>query len=188
MYLDHFEWRHDLSGVDVLHFAPERYLGAKFRRQSKTYTASNFDPKTPGQGIDICSIPFPDRSFDLVVANHVLEHVPNDRQAMAEICRVLRPGGVAILQTPYTPVLTHSLENPEIKDEAARAVVFGQSDHVRIYGLDLFHRLNKAGLRVTLFRHADVLKHFDSEVWGVNPLEPLIAVRRVQGSDGHGTI
>lgn len=97
--------------------------------------------------VDIHQIPFPDQSFDVVLCNHVLEHVRDDRQAMREIARVLKPGGWAILQVPFfSPVQEETVEDITIEDPRERERRFGQDDHVRKYGRDYVKRISSCGL------------------------------------------
>lgn len=91
-------------------------------------------------------IPCEDGRFDLVVANHVLEHVAADRAAVSEVARVLAPGGHAVLQTPYSSVLRATFEDPGVSSPVARLQLYGQEDHLRLFGLDIFaHRVVRAG-------------------------------------------
>jgi ubiquinone/menaquinone biosynthesis C-methylase UbiE len=102
--------------------------------------------------MDITDIQYPDNSFDVVFASHVLEHIPDDVQAMRELCRVLRPDGWAVLQVPMWGPRTK--EDPTVTDPAERAKLFGQDDHVRMYGHDgeYERRLRRAGFDVTVER------------------------------------
>ena len=100
---------------------------------------------------DITALSFADGSFDLLVANPVLEHIPDDRRAMAECFRVLKPGGRAVLQVPYSVLLNDTLESPNIHDPDLQSVLYGQEDHVRIYALkDYMCRLEQAGFEVAM--------------------------------------
>ena len=100
--------------------------------------------------------------------NHVLEHIPDDRKAMSELRRVLKPGGVAILQVPISANSATTIEDPEITDPDAREQAFGQFDHVRIYGQDYTTRLAEAGFQVDKVDVTDQYAKF-----GVNPEEAL---------------
>ena len=105
--------------------------------------------------VDITDLPFDDSRFDAIYCSHVLEHVPDDRKAMSELRRVLRPGGWAILQVPIKGIVT--FEDPAVTTPEDRERVFGQSDHVRIYGLDFKDRLEEVGFKVTIVQYANVL-------------------------------
>jgi SAM-dependent methyltransferase len=93
-----------------------------------------------------------DGTYDVVIANHVLEHIDDDRKAMRELVRVLKPGGIALLTAPINPTRQSTYEDASITDPAARAAHFNAPDHRRYYGLDFADRLIEAGLRVETFR------------------------------------
>jgi ubiquinone/menaquinone biosynthesis C-methylase UbiE len=126
--------------------------------------------------VDITAVDFPHEYFDLLIANHVLEHVPDDRRAMSEIFRVLKPGGRAVLQTPFSPVLAGSFQDAAIDTEADRLLFYGEVDHVRVYGRDLFTRLEEAGFGVATQRHADLFPPDAAAYHGVNPAEDLLLI------------
>jgi ubiquinone/menaquinone biosynthesis C-methylase UbiE len=105
--------------------------------------------------MDVTDIQSPDDSFDIVYCSHVLEHVDDDRRAMRELCRVLRPDGWAILMVPITTDRT--VEDPSISDPQERLRLFGQKDHVRRYGPDFVDRLREAGFAVETIRPDDFL-------------------------------
>jgi SAM-dependent methyltransferase len=139
----------------VLHFAPERGIAQwLLRLQLVHYVAADLAPDrfeyTSSTKLDVTRIEFPDAEFDLVICNHVLEHVPDDGLAMREICRVLKPGGRAILQVPISAMLTTTFEDPAIIDPRDRERVFGQWNHVRVYGPDYTERLCQAGFSVDI--------------------------------------
>lgn len=94
---------------------------------------------------DIKAIPYDNESFDLILCNHVLEHIDEDDKAMRELYRVLASGGKAILQVPWSPLLKTTVEDPSVTDEAKREELFGQFDHVRLYGNDYPQRIENAG-------------------------------------------
>lgn len=124
------------------------------------------------------AMPFDDQSFDLVIANHVLEHVADDKKALAEMFRVLRVGGHAILQTPYSPRLAHTWQDEGIDTDDARLVAFGQEDHVRLYGKDIFERFASARFEPLIGYHDELLSNVDPAYSGVNALEPFFLFRR----------
>ena len=95
--------------------------------------------------MDITDIQYPDASFDVIVCYHVLEHVPDDRLAMREMRRVLKPGGWAILQSPLRVELEKTYEDFSITAPEERERAFGQRDHVRLYGRDYEQRLQESG-------------------------------------------
>jgi len=100
---------------------------------------------------DVQKIPIEDNTYDSIFCNHVLEHVDSDHQAMSELCRILKPGGLAIMQVPLDPDYEKTDEDPSIKDPAERERRFRQYDHVRLYGQDYPDRLKAAGFKVTVF-------------------------------------
>lgn len=138
------------SGRAVLHFAPERQLRERIRKAAGIYTSADFDRGDCDLKLDISNMPqVEDTSFDVLIACDVLEHVPDDRAAMREIARVLRPGGTAVLSVPQQDPPADTDEDPSVISEEGRAARFGQKDHVRMYGDDFPRRLEDAGLVVT---------------------------------------
>lgn len=132
--------------ADVLHLAPEPALRSVLHRPGLRWTGADLEPDSPGvERMDVTAIPLPDANFDLIVCSHVLEHVPDDRAALRELRRVLRPGGLAILQQPVDVARATTDEDATLTDPAERRRRFGQEDHVRIYGRDLAGRLSEAG-------------------------------------------
>ncbi|MAP54292.1 class I SAM-dependent methyltransferase [Altibacter sp.] len=133
----------------VLHFAPEQAFYKRFRKlKHLNYTTTDLNSPLADVKADICALPFDDESFDFIICNHVLEHIPNDTKAMQELYRVLTPGGMAILQVPYDAERKTTFEDNTITDPKERARIFGQYDHVRIYGMDYFEKLANAGFKV----------------------------------------
>lgn len=136
--------------VKVLHFAPEHQFQTLFKNTPTIdYTSADLDMPTAMIKMDITNITFPDNTFDLILCNHVLEHVPDDAQAMRELYRVLKPNGYAIVQTPMSDKPTTD-EDLSITDPRERERRFGQNDHVRTYGMDKKDRLQAAGFSVRL--------------------------------------
>jgi SAM-dependent methyltransferase len=149
----------------VLHVAPEGNL-SQFLSQSTSYVAADLVPSEGILGMDVTNIPFPGATFDVVVCNHVLEHVMDDRAAMREIRRVLAPGGAAILQVPMAASAS-TFEDPHVTEAADRARVFGQADHVRIYGRDYPDRLRGAGFHVVVHNAREEFGHETCERHGL---------------------
>jgi SAM-dependent methyltransferase len=164
----------------ILHFAPEPNLANRIARvEPARYVKCDLRPTAPDVlAIDMLDIPFAAESFDFVIANHVLEHVGDDLRAIGELRRVLKVGGHAILQTPYSAVLHHTWEDDGILDEAVRLQAHGQEDHVRLYGRDIFDRICSAGLKSLVQTHAQLLGGIDARRAGVNPNEPYFLFQR----------
>lgn len=165
-----------LRGARVLHFAPEAHLQRLIAAAGPAhYLRADLMPARPGvQKLDLTAINLPDGQFDFVFANHVLEHVGDDAKALREILRVLRPGGQAILQTPYSARLPSKLEDPRIRSEAERLQAYGQEDHCRLYGADFADRVTGFGFVSRVATHAALLAQVDPQVSGVNAREPLL--------------
>ena len=135
--------------LKVLHFAPEQAFYKRFRRmENLDYTTTDLESPLADVKADICNLPFEENSFDFILCNHVLEHIPDDEKAMQEIYRVLRPGGTAILQIPQDLKRKKTFEDDSITDPKERAKIFGQYDHVRVYGWDFFDKLRSIGFEV----------------------------------------
>ena len=169
-YLDEYiDLKIDIS---LLHIAPEEQLSYLFqRKQNIQYTCGDILPEryhhfAPSIKIDITDIPFPDNSFDLILCNHVLEHIPDDRKAMKQLLRVLKPQGKAILQVPVSLKLEKTYEDWSINSENERLKKFGQKDHVRIYGTDYVQRLSETGFKVETIETNDL-----SHIRNFNKLE-----------------
>ena len=138
----------------ILHIAPSHAIASRLHAHGFAgYVAGDLFTKGyhyPDyvREMNVLRLPFEDETFDLVLCNHVLEHIEDDRRAMREIYRVMKCGAEAILQVPLSGILEKSLEDPALKSEEERARAFGQRDHVRIYGRDYFERLGEVGFRV----------------------------------------
>ncbi len=137
------------ENLRVLHFAPEQAFLKRFRKlKNIKYTTTDLNSPIADVKADICDLPFDDNSYDFIICNHVLEHIPDDTKAMQEIFRVLAPGGTAILQVPYDRTRVETFEDDSITDRKERAKIFGQYDHVRVYGMDYFDKLSEVGFKV----------------------------------------
>jgi SAM-dependent methyltransferase len=136
----------------VLHFAPEPFLSTHLRRiHGSRYVSGDLDGSLAMETIDITDINRPSGVFDAVIVSHVLEHVPSDVQAMREIKRVLAPGGMAILQHPIDFDRESTFEDFSVVNPEERKRLFGQVDHVRLYGRDFDDRLAESGLSIEHF-------------------------------------
>lgn len=148
-----------------LDYVPADLDRARYRHLSNLHT------------FDLQSAPFPDASFDWIICNHVLEHIPDDRRAMREIRRMLKPSGRALLQVPISLAREHTDEDASVVDEEARIARFGQRDHVRLYARDYYDRLREAGLSVMLWNAFEADEE-RARAWDLNPLERLVVARR----------
>ena len=140
----------------LLHFAPEPALEKRLKAILPKYKTSDFGTNYSDYSFDLTKINCPDNQWDYLICFHVLEHVCDDREAMREMYRVLRPGGTAFIQAPIWPSESHqTFENSNILDPRDRQITFGQDDHLRIYGLDIIDRLEESGFAVEIVRFSD---------------------------------
>ena len=150
----------------VLHFAPEQCFLKRFKKLSNLdYTTTDLESPIADIKADICNLPFEDNTYDVILCNHVLEHIPNDKKAMEELFRVLKPGGFGILQIPQDLSREVTFEDDSITNKKERAKIFGQYDHVRVYGRDYFDKLRAIGFEVaevdyTLTLSEDAIKKY----------------------------
>jgi len=170
----------NLSGKHVLHFAPEKRLAPKIQAASaERYIRCDLFPQSEDvMQVDMLNIPFDEASFDLLIANHVLEHVSDDARALQEIARVLKPGGFAILQTPFCAKLHATWEDAGIDTDQARREAYGQEDHVRLYGGNIFQRFSSFGLSSCVKTHAELLPDIDPDEFGINLEEPFFLLQK----------
>lgn len=180
MYMTAAGFLPNLSGKQVLHFAPEKRLAPKIQAASaERYIRCDLSPQSDDvMQVDMLNIPFDEASFDLLIANHVLEHVSDDAQALREIARVLKPGGFAILQTPFCAKLHATWEDAGINNDQARREAYGQEDHVRLYGGNIFQRFSSFGLTSCVRTHADLLPDIDPDEFGINHEEPFFLFQK----------
>ncbi len=133
----------------VLHFAPEQAFFNQFKKIKKIdYTTTDLVSPLADVKADICNLPFKDNEFDYIFCNHVLEHIPDDNKAMSELFRVLAPNGIGIFQIPQDLSREFTFEDDSVTDPKERAIIFGQYDHVRVYGRDYFDKLREIGFNV----------------------------------------
>ena len=133
----------------VLHIAPEQCFLDIFRKQQNlNYITSDLESPIADVKADICDLPFKENEFDIVFCNHVLEHISNDTKAIQELYRVLKPGGFGIFQIPQDLSKAITFEDSTITDRKERAKLFGQYDHLRVYGRDYFNKLRSIGFKV----------------------------------------
>lgn len=158
----------------ILHIAPEPRLSSLLVQQDfENYICG--DLFTEGyhypdhvRNMNVLDLQFDAGTFDLVICNHVLEHIPQDTKALAEIYRVLKPGGKAILQVPVSRNSEQTDEDFTLSDPKERERRFGQFDHVRLYGQDYEVRLQSAGFQVD---RINISKKYRK--YAVNPHEEI---------------
>ena len=138
--------------------APEQCFLKRFKKLQHIdlVTADLYSPIVDVKA-DICDLPFEDNSFDVIFCNHVLEHIEDDKKAMQELFRVLKKGGMAILQIPQDYSRATTYEDFNITSPEERAKHFGQYDHVRVYGSDYFDRLRAVGFKVDEVNYSNKL-------------------------------
>ncbi len=159
LFLEEYFKQH--PNVRILHFSPEKPIADRLvKREGVEYKTSQYDRNVSADYyLDIQAIDLPDNQFDIIICSHVLEHIADDKKAMREMHRILKPGGIAIVLVPMWPSEKHATyENTTITDERDRIMHFGQYDHLRIYGLDVVNRLNAAGFTVEII---DMEKRID---------------------------
>lgn len=171
----------------ILHFAPERFFHETFSLQKNTaYYPCDLNSEKydlPGKikvlKVDVTNIPFETNTFDIVLCNHVLEHIPDDKKAMCEIYRVMKKGGWGILQVPINYNLATTYEDWSITSAEEREKAFGQSDHVRWYGLDYKNRLENAGFEVHVDDYAKKMTESEIEKFGIIRNELIYHCRKI---------
>lgn len=171
-----------LQGASVLHLAPERHLERLITAcQPGEYIRGDLHPtQAHHQRIDLEALPFADNSLDLIICNHILEHVHHPDQALSEIHRALKPGGIVIAQTPYAPCLKHTLEMKTVPDAQTAHLLYGQADHVRLFGDDIEDYFHAAGLQGQLLSHESLLPDALPADFGCNAREPFFVFWKPQ--------
>jgi len=140
------------KNIKMLHFAPEKCLqGIFLDKPNIEYISADIVSKLAGVKTDIRDLIFKDETFDFILCSHVLEHVVEDKKAIQEIFRVLKKGCLAIIQSPVNTKLEKTFEDFSVKTPEERYRVYGQKDHVRIYGRDYPERLRQAGFAVEIY-------------------------------------
>ena len=175
LYLAYSRVLEDAGTKRILHIAPEAGLEPRFRRlQPREYVVGDLFPRLPHHiKINVEKLDFADGYFDMVICNHVLEHVERPDAALAEFSRCLAPNGHLIAQTPYSPVLRHTFEMTKPAAEPFAVYYYGQNDHVRLFGADIAEHFREAGFAGDLYPHTTVLGEIDPDTYGCNGREPF---------------
>ena len=161
----------------VLHVGPDPQLGQQIRPRVARYETADIAPRWPvNHRIDIEDTGLPDARFDWIICIHLLEHV-DDRRALAEIARMLKPGGSALIMSPVVEGWATTYEDASITDPDARRAHFGQSETLRVYGRDIRDRIRAAGLSLTEFTAVEP----DVLTYGLIRGESLFIARKARG-------
>lgn len=167
------------DNLKVLHFAPEQAFYKRFKNQKNIdYLTTDLNSPLADIKADICDLPFEDASFDVILCNHVLEHIPDDITAMKELYRILKPNGWGIFQIPQDLNRTTTFEDNSITDKKERAKIFGQYDHVRVYGRDYFDKLRNIGFKVDEVDYTATLTNQNIEKYRLAKGELIPFVRK----------
>lgn len=154
------------SPKKMLHVGPEKQFETRLKKvPALDYITADLKNPNAMVKMDITNIQFTDNTFDIIFCSHVLEHVADDRKAMHELHRVLKPAGWSAIMVPLRDEKT--FEDHSITDPAERKRIFGEADHVRRYGLDIKDRLEEAGFNVEVFLLADVVTGDNTARFGV---------------------
>lgn len=154
------------SPKKMLHVGAESQFEKKLKKvPGLEYITADLNNPNATAKMDITNIQLPDNSFDIIFCCHVLEHIADDRQAMRELHRVLKPTGWAAIMVPLRDEMT--IEDPSVTDPAERKRIFGEADHVRRYGLDIKDRLEETGFKVEVFMLGDVVANDNSDRFGI---------------------
>ena len=168
------------SRPQLLHIAPEVSLMRHFKRLYRgtgNYVTADLESPLADMHFDVQHIPLAERSVDVVICNHLFEHVEDDRRAMGELFRIMRPGGWGIMVVPEDRGRATTFEDDTITDPAERTRIFGQYDHRRIYGRDYDDRLREAGFDVERVAFAEMLTVEERSLYAVGG-DDLVIVRK----------
>jgi len=168
-----------IDELKVLDIGPVRCIQNRCRRMKNIeYLSGDLSSPIAMMRLDVTDIALPDGAFDCVFCYHVLEHVADDGKAMRELFRVLRPGGWAIVQSRLDPERPKTFEDPTVVSPEERRRVFGQEDHMRIYGRDYKARLESAGFSVTVDGYVRELDEAAVQTYGLNVKEDVYVCRK----------
>lgn len=179
MFFDKINFWEKFKNNVVLHFAPEKMLASGVEKclPSKYIKADLFPKDQSIQSIDVTKIPFENETVDVILCNHVLEHVPDYKRAMSEFYRVLKKDGIAILQTPFSTRLIYNFEVKDVNTNADRNFFYRQYDHVRIFSEDVFlNDLRSSGFTLNIIKNSELFNDSICSYYGVNRKEDLIMV------------
>lgn len=168
------------KNIKLLHVAPEKNLSKYLRNKPNIeYLTSDLYNKFVDVKMDVTDIQMPDDSYEVIICNHVLEHVIEDQKAMKELFRILKKGGFAVLQVPISFSMDETYEDDSITDEKQREIHFGQNDHVRIYGKDYVKRLESAGFHVSVVDIEESLEPQEYIKYALNKNERIFVCEKL---------
>ena len=162
LYLE--EYLMGKTNVNLLDIAPSKALTSLIRKQSNVrYRSMDLMMDGVDDKLDITDMNlYREDQFDFFICSHVLEHIPDDIQAMLELYRILKKGGKGIVMVPINLQLEKTMEDPSCTDIPTRWKLYGQEDHVRMYAKsDFIHRLKNCGFNVELLG----INHFGEEAF-----------------------
>ena len=166
----------------VIHFAPEYPLQKKLKKIfGKNYLSTDIDHPEAMLHADITKIPLENNSFNLILCNHVLQEIPNDKKAIKEIFRILTKNGIAIITVPENKRITKTFENQGEKDDKDRAKLYGYYGARRIYGKDFVKRLENAGFKVEVINYIEEFNKKDIEKCGLIPENIYLCKKQLNG-------
>lgn len=168
------------SRPTLLHIAPEVSLMRHFKRHYKGhagYITADLESPLADMHFDVQHIPMEDRSVDVVICNHLLEHVEDDAMALNELYRIMRPGGWGIMLVPEDRSRAVTFEDDTITDPKERTRLFGQYDHRRVYGRDYDDRLRRAGFEVERIAVVDMLSEAERRLYATGS-DDMVVVRK----------
>ncbi len=167
------------ENLKVLDIAPTRVLSRKIAELPNIdYISIDLNSPLAMQFMDITSLTFPDNHFDCIFCYHVLEHIPDDNKAISELFRVLKPSGWAIIQVPVNEDIEKTLEDTKVTDPKEREKLYGQNDHVRLYGRDFKERLEKGKFYVTVDDFVSTLPLNQIKTYALDPNENIYFCRK----------
>jgi predicted SAM-dependent methyltransferase len=179
MFFDKLNFWEGFTGARILHFAPEKKLAERISVICKNeYVKADLSPQdNTVKKVDVTNINYTNDYFDFVICNHVLEHVEDYLLALREIIRVLKPGGIAILQTPYSKSLEANFEDKSLQTSHERVYYYGQEDHVRLFSeKQLLNDLKNVGFILDVIKNSDFFNEHECWYYGINAQEDLIKV------------
>ena len=170
----------------LLHIAPEVALKRKFERHygkehAESYLTADLESPLAKLHFDVQQIPLEDESIDVVICNHILEHVEDDRKALRELHRILRKGGWGVVLVPQDYEREATFEDDSITSPEERAKIFGQYDHRRIYGRDYAERVRECGFEVEEIEYEKRLSEEEVKQYSTGK-ERLYIIKRPVGA------